>query len=57
MTRAAHQLVNGHLLAALDLNVLAVVVLPLLAWWAFVTLTRGLGGPAWRAITVSTGSD
>ncbi|HUK81431.1 MAG TPA: DUF2752 domain-containing protein [Verrucomicrobiae bacterium] len=32
-TRALHQLVHGHLLAAFRLNPLAVVALPLLALW------------------------
>lgn len=52
-TRAAHQLLNGNVMAALDLNVLAIVVLPLLAWWGFVALTRAFGGPAWRTPTPS----
>ena len=54
-TRAAHQLLNGHLMAALDLNVLAVLVLPLLAWTAFVGLTRGFGGPHWPMLRPSRG--
>lgn len=52
-TRAVHQLLNGHLMAALDLNVLAVLVLPLLAWAAFIGLTRGFGGPSWPMLRVS----
>ncbi len=54
-TRAVHQLLNGQLMAALDLNVLAVLVLPLLAWAAFVSLTRGFGGPRWPMLRVSRG--
>lgn len=32
-TRAAHQLLNGHLGAALDLNAVFVLALPLVLWW------------------------
>ena len=42
-TRAAHQLLNGHVMAALDLNVLFVLAVPFLAWWAVARLTRGFG--------------
>ena len=44
-TRAAHQLLNGHLVAALDLNVIFVLVVPLLAWWLAAWLLRAFGGP------------
>jgi len=53
ITRATHQLLNGHLFAALDLNVLAVVVVPLFAWWVFAGLTRSFGGPSWRVPKLS----
>ena len=53
MTRAAHQLLSGHLTAALDLNVLVVVVLPLLAWWGFASLTRAFGGSRLPTVTLS----
>lgn len=32
-TRALHQLLHGNVLAALHLNALVVVAVPLLAWW------------------------
>ena len=51
-TRAVHQLLNGHVMAALDLNVFAVVLLPFAAWWCFAALVRGFGGPSWRAVTI-----
>ena len=44
-TRAAHQLLNGHLVAALDLNAMLVVAAPILAWWAGAWLLHGYGGP------------
>jgi hypothetical protein len=52
-TRAAHQLLTGHLGAAVDLNVLAVLAMPFLLWGAFVSLTAMLGGPRWRAVSLS----
>jgi hypothetical protein len=52
-TRAAHQLLNGHVMAALDLNVLFVLAVPFLAWWAVARLTRGFGGPVWPVPRVS----
>jgi uncharacterized protein DUF2752 len=52
-TRAAHQLFTGHLGAAVDLNVLAVLALPFLLWGVFVSLTAMLGGPRWRAVSLS----
>ena len=52
-TRAAHQLLNGHIGAALDLNVLFVVAAPFLAWWAVARLTRSFGGPRWPVPRVS----
>jgi hypothetical protein len=45
-TRAAHQLLNGHLLAALDLNAVFVLAVPLLAWWIGARLVEAFGGPA-----------
>jgi hypothetical protein len=51
-TRALHQLFTGHLGAALSYNVLAVVVLPVLLWGLFVSLTKALGGHRWRSISV-----
>jgi hypothetical protein len=36
-------------LAAADLNVLALVAIPLVLWGLFVSLTAMLGGPRWRA--------
>ena len=47
-TRAAHQLLNGHLLAALDLNAMFVLAVPLLAWWAIARLVRAWDGPVLR---------
>jgi hypothetical protein len=44
-TRAAHQLLNGHLLAALDLNAVFVLAVPLLAWWIGARLVAAFGGP------------
>jgi hypothetical protein len=52
-TRAAHQLFTGHLGAALNYNVLAVIALPFILWGLFVTLTAMLGGPRWKAISFS----
>ena len=53
-TRAVHQLLNGHLGAALDFNVLAVLALPLILWGAFVTLTLMLRGPKLRMPSLSS---
>jgi hypothetical protein len=53
-TRAAHQLFTGDLVAAVDLNVLAVLAFPFILWALFVSLTAMLGGPRWRAITLSS---
>ncbi len=53
ITRAAHQLLSGHLMAALDLNVLIVLVLPVLAWTAFGLLRQTFGGTRYRMPTVS----
>ncbi len=52
-TRALHQLFTGHLGAALSYNVLAVVVLPLLLWGLFASLTAMAGGPRWRGVSLS----
>ena len=52
-TRAAHQLLRGHLAAALDYNVLAVILLPFIAWWLFASLVRALDGPSWPVATLS----
>ena len=52
-TRAAHQLFTGHLGAALDYNVLAVVAMPFILWGLFVSLTAMFGGPRWRSISLS----
>jgi len=46
-TRAAHQLLNGHLVAALDLNAMLVVALPFVAWWIGAQLLY-----RWRGVTV-----
>jgi hypothetical protein len=51
-TRALHQLFTGHLGAAVSYNVLAVVILPVLLWGLFVSLTKALGGPRWRSISL-----
>lgn len=53
-TRAAHQLFTGHLLTAIDFNVLAVVAMPFILWGLFVSLTAMLGGPRWRSISFSS---
>jgi hypothetical protein len=52
-TRAAHQLLNGHVLAALDLNAMFVLAVPLLAWWALAGLLRAWDGPALRVPRLS----
>ena len=52
-TRAAHKLFTGHLGAALDHNVLAVLAMPVILWGLFVALTRAFGGPAWRGFSLS----
>jgi hypothetical protein len=52
-TRALHQLFTGHLGAALSYNVLAVVILPVLLWGLFASLTGALGGPRWKSISVA----
>src|SRR4051794_34754853 len=44
-TRAAHQLLNGHLLAALDLNAMFVLAVPFVAWWIGARLVEAFGGP------------
>jgi hypothetical protein len=52
-TRAAHSLVRGDMIGALDANVLAVLALPLIAWGLFTWLTRAFGGPRLRTFTPS----
>jgi hypothetical protein len=52
-TRALHQLFTGHLGAALSYNVLAVVILPVLLWGLFVSLTGALGGPRWKSVSIA----
>jgi hypothetical protein len=52
-TRAAHQLLNGHVLAALDLNAVFVLAAPLLAWWAIAWLMRVWNGPVLRVPRLS----
>lgn len=52
-TRAAHQLFTGHLGAAVDFNVLAVLAMPFILWGLFVSLTAMLGGPRWRGVSLS----
>ena len=47
-TRAMHLLLNGHPGAALGLNVLAVVAVPLVLWWWTAWALPLLGGPAVR---------
>lgn len=47
-TRAAHQLLNGHVVAALDLNAMFVLAVPFLAWWAIARLVRAWNGPVLR---------
>ena len=44
-TRAAYQLLNGHVLAAMDLNVVFVLAVPLILWWLGTWLVAALGGP------------
>jgi len=44
-TRAAHQLLNGHLLAAMDLNVAFVLAVPFVLWWLGTWFVTALGGP------------
>jgi hypothetical protein len=52
-TRAAHQLFTGHLGAAVDFNVLAVLAFPFILWGLFVSLMAMLGGPRWRGVSLS----
>ena len=52
-TRAAHQLLNGHLVTALDLNAAFVLAVPLLVWWAVAWWVRGVGGPRLAAPSLS----
>jgi hypothetical protein len=54
-TRAAHQLFTGHLLGAADLNLLALVAIPLVLWGVYASLTAMLGGPRWRTLSLSAG--
>jgi hypothetical protein len=53
-TRAVHQLLTGHLGAAVSFNVLAVLALPFILWGLFVSLTAMLGGPRWQAVSFSS---
>jgi hypothetical protein len=52
-TRAAHDLVRGDLLGALDHNVLAVIAIPLIFWGLFTWFTSAFGGPKLRTFTPS----
>lgn len=42
--RAMHELLHGHLIAALHLNLFLVISLPLFGWFAFRCLWPGLNG-------------
>lgn len=46
--RALHQLLHGHLIAAIRLNAMFVISLPLLAWMGFRYLTRSLRNEPWH---------
>jgi hypothetical protein len=52
-TRAAHDLVRGNLVGALDHNVLAVLAFPLILWGLYRWLTGALGGPRLRTFSPS----
>lgn len=52
-TRALHKLLTGHLVAALDFNVLAVLAFPFILWGLFAWFTRAFGGPSWRGFSLS----
>ena len=59
-TRATHQLLRGDVLAALDLNALYVVLLPVLAVLAVWWLVRGrlpdaVGRARWGVVAVAAG--
>jgi hypothetical protein len=47
--RACHQLLHGHVYAAMDYNLLVVLFLPLMAWGYIVQLT-GRGHALWTRI-------
>jgi hypothetical protein len=53
-TRAAHDLMRGDLLGALDHNVLAVLAIPLILWGLFAGLTSALGGTKLQTWTPPT---
>jgi hypothetical protein len=53
-TRAAHDLMRGDLVGALDHNVLAVIAIPLILWGLFTWLTSVLGGPKLSTFSPST---
>ncbi len=53
-TRAAHDLMRGDLLGALDHNVLAVIAFPLILWGLFTWLTSALGGRKLPTFSPST---
>lgn len=44
VTRATHELLNGHVVAALDLNLLFVLAFPLIAWWVGKSLVGAFRG-------------
>jgi len=52
-TRAVHQLLTGHLGAAIDLNLLAVLALPFLAWALWAAIVAALGGPRYPTPSLS----
>jgi hypothetical protein len=52
-TRAAHQLLNGHLATALSLNAAFVVAVPFLAWWIGAWLLGHRDGSTIRTPHVS----
>ncbi len=53
-TRAAHDLMRGNLVGALDHNVLAVLAFPFILWGVFTWLTGAFGGPKLRTWSPST---
>jgi hypothetical protein len=52
-TRAAHQLLNGHVATALGLNAVFVVALPLVVWWLARWLLATASQSARRALMPS----
>jgi len=53
--RALHQLLNGHLLAAIDYNPLTIFFLPFVVYALFAAMVEGIWGPKLPTVFIPAG--